>query len=512
MTAIITDKFRFQNFQYAKRDIDSGVDSYFLAIGRSQDWPSDTVPPTPAVDAQDEIQARLSMQSVKKITNIVPCAPRYNWVNGNTYVGWDNTDATLNTKQYYVFNQSNFNVYICLRAGGGASTVEPTGTATGNPTEGADGYVWKYLYTISAANADKYLTTDFMPVFRDASVAAAATYGQIWDINIVSGGAGYGSAPTVTIEGDGTGATATATVAGGVVTGITITGVGSGYTYARVALSGGSPSTEASLTPIISPVSLGREVASISVDSGGTSYSGSSVELIISGDGVEATATASITAGVIQASPTIDTAGYGYTNATVTPAETTAGTDATFTLELSAAKGGFGYDPVVDLNAYYMMFNVTLAGAEGSGDFIPSNNYRQLMIVKNPLDRSGTQKVFTDTTGTAMPFLDVDSGGTWAEDDIITGGSSGAQAYVDYYDSANQYLYYHQTEETGFGAFTDGETLTGAGASSGAVAASGASNPSEVDNFSGRMVYLENRSPVSRATDQTEDIKLVVQF
>ena len=158
------------------------------------------------------------------------------------------------------------------------------------------------------------------------------------------------------------------------------------------------------------------------------------------------------------------------------------------------------------------MFNVTLAGAEGSGDFIPSNNYRQLMIVKNPLDRSGTQKVFTDTTGTAMPFLDVDSGGTWAEDDIITGGSSGAQAYVDYYDSANQYLYYHQTEETGFGAFTDGETLTGAGASSGAVAASGASNPSEVDNFSGRMVYLENRSPVSRATDQTEDIKLVVQF
>ena len=26
------------------------------------------------------------------------------------------------------------------------------------------------------------------------------------------------------------------------------------------------------------------------------------------------------------------------------------------------------------------------------------------------------------------------------------------------------------------------------------------------------MVYLENRSPVSRATDQTEDIKLVVQF
>ena len=158
------------------------------------------------------------------------------------------------------------------------------------------------------------------------------------------------------------------------------------------------------------------------------------------------------------------------------------------------------------------MYNVVLTGAEGSGDFIPSNNYRQLMIIKNPLDRSATQKAYTASTGTAMPFLDVAGGGTWAEDDLITGGSSGAKAYINYYDSANNYLYYTQTDDTGYTAFTDGESLSGAGTSTGTIAASGASNPSEIDNFSGRMVYLENRSPVSRAADQTEDIKLVVQF
>ena len=157
------------------------------------------------------------------------------------------------------------------------------------------------------------------------------------------------------------------------------------------------------------------------------------------------------------------------------------------------------------------MFNVVLTGAEGSGDFVPGNDYRQLSIIKNPLDRSGTQVAFTDATGTAMPYLDVAGGGTWSNDDLITGGTSGAQAYVVYYDSANDYLYYVQDEDTGFDAFQDSEAVTGP-SSSGTIAASGASNPSEIDNFSGRMLYLENRAPVSRAADQTEDIKLVVQF
>jgi hypothetical protein len=510
MTAIITNQFRLQNLQYAKRDIDSGVDKYYLAIGRSTSWTVDSNPPAPNIDPKDEMEARLNMQSAKEIADIVYCAPRYNWTSGNTYVAWDNNDPDLSSKQFYVLEQDTFNVYICLRAGSGASTVKPNGTATGNPSEEADGYVWKFLYTISASDADKFLTSDFIPVFRDASVAAAATEGQIWDYNIVSGGTGYGSTPTLDVEGDGTGATATATLTGGVITGITVTGVGSGYSYARVVISGGSPSTAADIAPVISPVSLGRELAGVSISNGGTSYTTGSLGLTVEGDGFEAAATATVVAGVID-SIAIDDAGYSYTNCTVTPNETTAGTTAVLVPQFSVVKGGFGYDPVVDLQAHYLMFNVVLTGAEGSGDFVPGNDYRQLSILKNPLDRSGTQLTFTDSTGTAMPYLDVVGGGTWSNDDLITGGTSGAQAYVVYYDSSNDFLYYTQNEETGFEAFDNSEAVTGA-SSSGTIAASGASNPSEIDNFSGRMMYLENRAPVSRAADQTEDIKIVVQF
>ena len=35
---------------------------------------------------------------------------------------------------------------------------------------------------------------------------------------------------------------------------------------------------------------------------------------------------------------------------------------------------------------------------------------------------------------------------------------------------------------------------------------------SELDPDSGNVIYIENRKPISRASDQTEDIKLIVEF
>ncbi len=71
-------------------------------------------------------------------------------------------------------------------------------------------------------------------------------------INITNGGAGYSSAPTVTISAappGGTTATAIATILGGVVTGITITNPGSGYVTApTVSFAGGAPGAGAAAT------------------------------------------------------------------------------------------------------------------------------------------------------------------------------------------------------------------------------------------------------------------------
>ena len=37
-------------------------------------------------------------------------------------------------------------------------------------------------------------------------------------------------------------------------------------------------------------------------------------------------------------------------------------------------------------------------------------------------------------------------------------------------------------------------------------------NPHKYMGDSGNIIYNENRSPISRATDQTEDIKIIVEF
>jgi len=64
-----------------------------------------------------------------------------------------------------------------------------------------------------------------------ATARAFVTNGFMTSINVVSGGSGYTTTPTVAISGGGgAGATATASIFGGSVTAITVNNAGSGYT------------------------------------------------------------------------------------------------------------------------------------------------------------------------------------------------------------------------------------------------------------------------------------------
>lgn len=515
MAAIVTDRFRqFKTKQFFDR-LNNADDLLYLGIGRSQPWTSEGSPDVPNVSPEDELSARHGIQSVKKITDWAYCVPRYDWASGNTYVAYDDDDADLADKQFYVFNTSNFAVYVCLKAGSGTSTVQPTGTSTAVPTAGGDGYIWKYLYTITAGQSNKFLTEDYLPVFRDSAVAAAAVNGAIHRIEIVSGGSGYGSAPSVAITGDGTGATATASISGGAVTGITITAVGSGYTYARVTVSGGSPSVAASLRAVIAPKAMGRQLLSVDTDAAGATYTNTTANATIEGDGYDGVISVTTTGGAISAA-SVTTQGYNYTYARATlPVEEFGEGNgaAALTVNFTGPKGGFGYDPVLDLKANYVMIHTTLTGAEGSGDFFVDTSFRQIVLLKNPLDLESGGEAFTATTGKALPSIDVDVGGTWVVDDIIQGGSSGARGYIASYDSVNERIFYYQDETTGFGTFTNGETLTAVsgGTSTGTASTVGVIAP-EVDRYSGEMLYLENRVAINRDTAQTEDLKLVIKF
>jgi hypothetical protein len=66
-----------------------------------------------------------------------------------------------------------------------------------------------------------------------------SVFNTLESIQIINGGSGFSSIPTITIYGDGTGATATADVTNSTITSVNITSAGLNYTQAVVVVSGG---------------------------------------------------------------------------------------------------------------------------------------------------------------------------------------------------------------------------------------------------------------------------------
>ena len=117
--------------------------------------------------------------------------------------------------------------------------------------------------------------------------------------------------------------------------------------------------------------------------------------------------------------------------------------------------------------------------------------------MRNP--RKGTvDSDFTAATGRVLKFLQVTSNtdaANFTVDTEITGGSTGAKAYVDDIDSDK--VYYHQSEETGFKPFQEGEAISGGGNSANLVAVgvdadSDAFTRDDVLNTSGEIAANHN--------------------
>ena len=457
MTAIITDILKKQLLSNVFNEISANTHRYFLGIGRSEQWNASETVPTPT-DAPKTIRdARSSLQSIKSASDVSFVIPRYNWSSGAIYQAYDDTFTSIPaSNSYYVLTEDN-QVYICLQQGkdnsGAAvtSTVKPTGTTT-IPFKTADGYVWKFLFALSASRASKFLSANFVPVEKvlDSSelgrslttietqqetIQNACTPGQVLGVAITNGGTGYTSTPTVTIQGDGVGAAATATVSGGAVVKIELDSstdstmsMGHGYNFVGAVISGG----------------------------GG---SGASARVILGPD------------------------------------------------------SGLGNDPRDELKSTSLMFNTKPNGTE-SGNFIIDQDFRQVVLMRDPTDSADS--AYSGASGKVLQFLQTTNAtqaASFAVDTLITGATSTAKAVVDEIDSDK--ILFHQNDSTGFLPFTEGEAISGGGGAATLEAAgvdtdSNAFGVSTIKKTSGEILYIENRAPVVRSSNQTEDIKVVI--
>lgn len=238
--------------------------------------------------------------------NFFPIAPgnyRTLWGKGaNLY-----TTAGGKTIIYYYFYNigNNYFAFVCLSDGSAAQVNTSTGSVTtisatpntfysGGSLPACSQWGSQYLLIAASVTANSYYIWDGSVLYRSGGLSPL--------INVVNGGSGYASAPSVTISGgSGTGATATATLTSGSVTSVTITNSGSGYVVGD--------------TPIITfgGTSTAGSVTTITVINGGSGYTSAPTVAITGGGGAGATATAIVSAGVVTGF-TVTASGSGFTS------------------------------------------------------------------------------------------------------------------------------------------------------------------------------------------------------
>jgi len=485
MPAIITSKFRRNNAQAFQTSFGSSGNKYYLGIGkpsafgtktrpdgRTENLGTDSTPITPADSVQQEYDTFDDLLAVKRITSsdVSFAAPRINWTSGTVYdyyrhdygnritggtsIQSANSGATnLYDANFYVMN-SNFQVYKCLdNNNNGQSTIEPTGENT-LILETSDNYKWKYMYTLSASAQANFLSTDFMGVSSNSTVTNAAVDGAVNIVKIKTPGTGgtNGTYTNIPMRGDGSNGQVSITIASGSVTAVSVTNAGTGYSYANI------------------------RVADINV-AGGGSLSGAELDCIIE------------------------------------------------------PKGGHGFDPFEELGAFFVILNTSFEGAEtaNSGDFTTTNDFRRVALIRDPKSAGSAATVTTLRATRAVRFSGTP--GTFQVDEKITQTNTGAVGKVVQFDSANKILFYTQTRYSDEGVDANGnkilfsgtDTINGATSSATGIPTgvtetvnnvslvNGHSLP-EIDEDSGDVMYIENRAPVARSVDQTENVKLIIEF
>tara|TARA_Y100001937_G_scaffold51088_1_gene71096 strand:- start:29 stop:1591 length:1563 start_codon:yes stop_codon:yes gene_type:complete len=305
MPAVVTDQFRILNASNFVNTV-TGIggadptDSFYVTLGlpnaeavgfgRTSDFDDETPAPIDNINTNNHLGDTTLFG--KRVTgkNIRRLIRKVDWTQGQKYEMYrhdysinfkspNTQSARLYDARYYVMNE-NFNIYICID--NGSSGINTTGNASQDQPiftdlepsragESGDGYIWKFLYTVSPSDIIKFDSTEFISVpndwetTNDAAIQSVRENGnsdinnnQIKKVYIDNPGKSYKQVTglEVPIFGDGTGAKVVIdTNAAGEITNAVVSSGGKGYTYGIVDLSNlnSTSATKAKLIPIIPP-------------------------------------------------------------------------------------------------------------------------------------------------------------------------------------------------------------------------------------------------------------------
>ena len=309
------------------------------------------------------------------------------------------------------------------------------------------------MYTVSAADTIKFTTTDFIP-FKTIGAKAAL------------GGVSDDGSSQWNVENDA--------IDGGILH-VKVVNGGAGYTASQthetVAINGDGSSAQCTVH-----TNASGQVSHITVTNNGTGYRRASIDI----DGITGVGTPS-------------------TSAVVTP--------------IISPLYGHGANTVEELGGNLVMVNSRLEFAEGSGDFPTDNDFRRIGLIQDPFSTGTT--VATDANYAAYHKMTLSSVTGLSVDDIIRDANAdGSGVAVSRIVSISGNVVSHIPQANSGGTyvnFSATDTVYKGSSSIGTVSSVDSSFP-EIVKYSGNIMYVENRGAVTRAADQIEDIKLIIQM
>jgi hypothetical protein len=445
MSSIITTNFSTLIAKQFINLMDVAANSYlpidrrsyiFVTIGKQTPWNDEDNPPVPGQSTRDLIgySDRSIIAKRASLENVSYVVKRYNWVSGVIYSQYGCTVCPLGTP-YYIINSKD-QVFKCLDNNGGSpSTDEPQLILSATSLEEpyfltSDGYKWKYLYTVSSDQKQKFMTDEWIPVFFNRFVKASAVNRSIDIVRIINSGNNYvdgSSQGIITVEGDGKNAILRANVIDGQVTDIVIQNRGEDYTRANL----------------------------IFADVEGGIGLGASANVVLS------------------------------------------------------PQNGHGFDPIEELYANTIMFNVDFVQSENQ-IFPTENEFREVTLLYNPFVK-GTETLASGVIYRLYSQMYVSPGvGNFNNDEIVFQGddieNSSFTAEVISFNEDSNILNINNLN----GTFISNQPLKGL--TSGSIRVGLNKIDPTIELYSGKTIFVSHEVPVVRDPDQTERIRFILSF
>ena len=449
-------------------------------------------------------------------TDVVPMIANKQWAANTVYSMYDNTNSQYSTSNasFYVIVPpavygGPYDIYKCLNnANGSPSTVIPSQSSPPASFTTSDGYVWKYITSISAATYGKFAVDNYAPVSVNATSAAVAyNYSGVDVVMISNTGSGYIAVANGIVQGKSNSTYIQIQTAN-------TSGVNDFYTRNAIYFENAGSATSQLRTIVRYESVLGANYVTVDspldltkITPGGTTYR-ISPKVVFQTDGeVDPVAYTVInTDNYSIANVVIIEPGYGVSWANVTiQSNTSYGTGANV-YAIAPPPGGHGADPVSELNV--VGYGIAFHYANSELSTIPTNlSYNKIGLIKNPYSSNNSTGGKTLTPYSANTFnclftANVSPALTFTVGEIVTGASSGALGTVAFSNSTVVYL-------TGDKNFTDSEYI---------VSANGTATTQITINSRGQIytkdihpLYVQNITNVTRDPRNSESFKFVIQ-